>query len=64
MSSQASILVRKAETDGGRNGMKDSPENNQKIMIIIIYGDDGDEKNNSNLHEDLCSPLRFMFKGS
>ena len=43
MSSQASILVRKAETDGGRNGMKDSPENNKKIMIIIIYGDDGDD---------------------
>ena len=79
MSSQASILVRKGRDGWGRNGMKDSPENNHNDENVDSGGDDDDDdgddddgdddddvidENHSYLHEDLCTPLRFKFKGS
>ena len=56
--------------------MKDSPENNHNDENDDDAdgeddGDDNDEndddvidENHSYLHEDLCTPLRFKFKGS
>ena len=68
LSSQASILVRKGRDGWGRNGMKDSPENNHNDENDDDGGDDDDDdvidENHSYLHEDLCTPLRFKFKGS
>ena len=50
--------------------MKDSPENNlndeNDENDDNDGGDDDDvtDENHSYLHEDLCTPLRFKFKGS
>ena len=48
--------------------MKDSPENNHNDENDDDGGEDDDDdvidENHSYIHEDLCTPLRFKFKGS